>query len=233
MRMMLTSHGLRNAVLRDAFVELLGMPTSEARIVVVIDAILPFPDDKTTLLEHLNELHALGWAEFDIVSLLAAPRPLAEERLRGADVILGYGGSNVWLAHAWTSTGLADLLPELLEQKVYVGWSAGSMIFSTLQAAAVDAFEDDEVVRFGLGSTTPAVPLFDWFLMPHLGAEWAPDQDDAWAARYAKRLGGPIWFLDDDSALVIRDPAEEPEVVSGGRWLRFDASGALVSPSPS
>lgn len=231
--MLLTSHGLRTPRLRDTLVELLGMPTADARIAVVIDAILPFADDKSTLLEHLNELHGLGWAEFDVISLLAAPRPLAEERLRSAHVVLGYGGSNVWLAHAWTSTGLAELLLELLEQKVYVGWSAGSMIFSSQQAAAVAAFEDDEVERFGLGTTAPAVELFEWFLMPHLDAEWAPDQDDAWAARSAARLGGPIWFLDDETALVVRDPAVEPQVVSTGRWLRFDASGALVSRSPS
>ncbi len=230
--MLLTSHGLRNAAIRDALTELLGMPTPDARIAVVIDAILPFPDDKSTFLGHLNDLHGLGWAEFDVVSLLAGHRPLVEERLRSADVILAYGGSNVWLAHAWTSTGLAELLPELLEQKVYVGWSAGSMIFSARQAAAVAAFEDDEVERFGLGGTAPAVELFDWFLMPHLGAEWAPEQDDAWAARYAARLGAPIWFIDDETALIVRDPAVEPEVISNGRWLRFAASGAL-SRSPS
>jgi len=64
--------------------------------------------------------------------------------------------------------------------------------------------------------------------MPHLGADYFPDHDDDWAARYAPRLGGPIWFLDDDGALLVRAPDGEPEVVSSGHWLHFDASGRLV-----
>lgn len=225
MRMLLTSNGPRNGVVHDAMIDLLGRPTAETRIVVVIDAILPFGGDNSTLLEHLNGLHALGWAEFDILSLLGTPRHLAEERLRAADVILGYGGSNSWLAHAWTSTGLDDVLRELLETTVYVGWSAGSMIFSRAQAAAVGALGDGELRAFQIAGTAPAVPLFDWFVIGHLGADYLPHQTDAWAAETAAKLGVESWFLDDDTALVIRDPAAEPEVVSSGRWLR-------ISPEP-
>jgi len=219
--MLLTSNGPRDGAVRDAMLDLLGRPTADARLVVVIDAILPFGGDNSTFLGHLTELRALGWAEFDILSLLATPRHVAEERLRAADVILGYGGSNLWLAHAWTSTGLDAVLRELLETTLYVGWSAGSMIFSRAQAAAVVALDDDELEVFGLDGTAPAVPLFDWFVLGHLGADYLPHQTDAWAAETATRLGVETWFLDDDSALVIRDPDAEPEVVSSGRWLRL------------
>jgi dipeptidase E len=152
-----------------------------------------------------------------------------ESRLRSADVVLCYGGSNHWLAHAWTVTGLAPVLRELLDTKVYVGFSAGSMIFSRLHAAAVDAFDDhDEVEMLQLSSVAPAVPLFDWVLLAHLGASFLPQPAEEWAARGAARLGAPVWFLDDDTALVIRDPAAEPEVVSSGRWLRYDGSGMIA-----
>jgi dipeptidase E len=231
-RMLLTSNGPQDDTTVAAMTELVGGPLSAARLCVVIDAILPFGGDKTTFLGHLTAIHGLGWAEFDVVSLLGGPRHVVEERLRAADVILGYGGSNHWLAHAWVASGLAPLLPELLDEKVYVGWSAGSMIFSRLQEAAAAAFGDDEVREFGLESSGPAVPLFDWFLMPHLGADYLPEQTPEWAARHAPLLGGPSWFIDDATALIVRDPAAEPEVISTGSWLRFDASGAL-SPSPS
>lgn len=228
MRMLLTSNGPQNDIIRGTITDLLGMPTAEARLVVVIDAILPFAGDRSTFVEHLEMLRAIGWAEFDILSLLGAPRTTAEPRLRGADIILGYGGSNLWLAHAWQASGLGEILPQLLDEKVYVGWSAGSMIFSRLQAAAVEAFDDDELELFGLPSTAPAVPLFDWFVMPHLGAPYFEDASDEWAARHAARLGGPSWFIDDETALLVRDPAAEPEVVSSGRWLRFDSAGRPV-----
>jgi dipeptidase E len=228
-RMLLTSNGPQDEPTVAALEELVGGRLDGARLVVIIDAILPFSGDKSTLLEHLGMLQRLGWAEFDVLSLLGAPRGIVEERLRAADVILGYGGSNHWLAHAWVASGLAPLLRELLDEKVYVGWSAGSMIFSRLQEAAAAAFGDDEVREFGLESSAAAVPLFDWFLMPHLGADYLPEQTPEWATRHAPLLGGPSWFIDDTTFLIVRDPATDPEVRSTGRWLRFDASGELVA----
>lgn len=229
MRMLLTSHGPQAEIAIDALDELLDGPRSSSRAVVVLDAILPFGGDKSTLLGHLAVLHDLGWAELDILSLLGSPRDIAEERLRVADAVIGYGGSNHWLAHAWRSTGLDAVLRDVLDDRVYVGWSAGSMIFSRLQAVATDVFGDAEPRRFGIASTAPAVPLFDWFLMPHLGADYLPEQTPDWAARHAPLLGGPSWFIDDDTVLLVRDAAHDPEVRSSGRWLHFDEAGALVA----
>jgi dipeptidase E len=227
MRMLLTSDGLRPPLVRERLEELLGRPFAESRLVVVLDAILPFAGDKSRLVENLEHLRSLGWAEFDVLSLFAGPSSLLEARLRSADVILGYGGSNIWLAHAWQASGLDAVLRELLDEKVYVGWSAGSMIFSRLHAAAVEALDDDEPETFEVSEVRPAVPLFDWFVICHLGAPYFPGLTPEWASQAARRLGGALWVLDDDSALLVRDPDEEPEVVSAGRWLRFDATGRL------
>lgn len=229
MRMLLTSNGISNARIRDALTELLDAPISESRIVVVIDAILGFPGDSSTLVDHLDGLRSLGWAEFDVASLFAGPKALVESRLRSADVILGYGGSNLWLAHVWHETGLAPVLRELLADKVYVGWSAGSMIFARDLHRWAEDFEDqDELELFGLSEVQPAVPLFDWFFTGHLGAEWMPADAEEWAARGAARAGRQVWFLDDDSALVVRDASADPVVVSTGHWRRYDVDGAVI-----
>ena len=84
MRLLLTSNGITNATIHAALRDLIGGQTSDARLVVVIDAILPFAGDKSKLLEHLTALRELGWAEFDVVSLFAGPAALVEARLRAA-----------------------------------------------------------------------------------------------------------------------------------------------------
>ena len=227
--MLLTSEGVHNGLIRQKLVELLGKPIEEASIVAVIDAILPFGGDNTKTLADLQQLRSLGWKEYDLLSLFAGPTALVESRLRAADVIFCYGGSNHWLAHAWTSTGLASVLAELLEQKVYLGWSAGSMIFSRRQAESVEAFSDqDEVALFELSAVAPAVGLFDWFVICHRGAEWQPQVTDDVIAGCAARLGGPVYFLDDETALLVRDAASTPEVISSGQWRLFDGAGRLV-----
>lgn len=230
MRMLLTSGGVRGGPVQDALLDLMGKPFSEARTVVVLDAILPFPGDKGQLLQRLQDHRALGWAETDVLTLNAAPRPVVEARLRAADVVYCYGGTNHWLAHTWRTSGLLPVLRDILDEQVYLGMSAGSMIFSTQHAAAVEALGDrEEVDWLQLDEVAPALPLLDWYLVPHLGADFFPDQTPEWAVRTAPRFPGPTWFLDDDSALVVRDPDAEPEIVSGGHWLRFDADGALVA----
>ena len=229
MRMLLTSNGVLSGPAFDALVDLLEKPIAESRTVVVIDAMLPFPGDKTTMLTHIDGYRRLGWAECDVLTLFSGPRSVVESRLRAADVVFCYGGTNHWLAHAWRESGLAPVLREILDEKVYVGLSAGSMIFSRLHAAAVEALDDhDEVTMLQLESVAPALPLLDWYLVPHLGAAYFPHSTDEWAAATAARLGGPVWFLDDTSALIIRDPEADPEIVSAGHWLRFDEQGILV-----
>jgi dipeptidase E len=229
MRMLLTSNGVPDGPIRDTLLELLDKPISECRTVVVLDAMLPFAGDKSQMLEHLQQYRSLGWAEFDILTLFSGPASGIEARLRSTDVIFCYGGTNHWLAHAWRESGLAPVLRELLDEKVYIGLSAGSMIFSRLHAAAVDVLDDqEEVDMLQLDSVGPALPLFDWYLLPHLGASFFPHATDEWAERTARRFGAPVWFLDDASALLVRDPSAAPDVVSDGHWLHFDADGLLV-----
>ncbi len=228
--MLLTSNGIANDVIRDALIDLLGKPLADSRVVVVIDAILGFPGDSSKLVEHLEGLRSLGWAEFDVASLFAGPATLVESRQRSADVILGYGGSNVWAAHAWRATGLAPVLAELLDQKVYVGWSAGSMIFARrLDRWPTDFDAQGELDLFGLEAAEPAVPLFDWFFAGHLDADWMSPHAEERFARGAERSGQEVWFVDDDSALLVRDPTAEPVVISTGHWRRFGADGSLIA----
>lgn len=229
MSLLLTSGGVTPGPVLDALAGLLGKPFHESRAVVVLDAMLPFPGDKSKMLADLERFRSLGWAELDVLTLFSGPRSGIESRLRSTDVIFCYGGTNHWLAHAWTASGLAPVLRELLDEKVYIGLSAGSMIFSRQHAAAVEAFDDqEEVAMLELDSVGPALPLFDWVLMAHLGASFFPHATDEWAAAGAARLGGPVWYLDDRSALVVRDLAADPEVVSDGHWLRFGDRGVLV-----
>jgi dipeptidase E len=230
MRMLLTSGGVRNDLICESVLELLGKPFEESMVAVIIDAILPFAGGNTKTLADLSKFHDLGWKQFDLMSLAGGPHSVIEARLRSADVIFCYGGTNHWLAHAWTSNGFAPLLQELLETKVYIGLSAGSMIFSRLHTNVVEAFDDqEEVAMLQLDSVAPALPLFDWAVMCHLGAPYFPETTDDWAAEHAARLAHPIYFIDDDTALLVRDPEDAPEVVSEGHWLQFDGGARLVA----
>ncbi|MFT4030298.1 MAG: Type 1 glutamine amidotransferase-like domain-containing protein [Protaetiibacter sp.] len=224
--MLLTSSGLTNAALIDATRGLLGGPFSEAKLAVVLTASLVTTGDKSWVLAAIDRLRALEWAGIDLVELNAGPVPLVEDRLRSADVVYVGGGNHYWLAHTIAARGLKPLFGELLATKVYLGESAGSMIFTPLLTTGAAAMQDQaELDSLGIASVEPAVDLFDWYLKPHLGSPLFPARTDEWAAERHRLLGGPAWFIDDDTALLIRDPVDDPEVVTEGRWLRFGDSG--------
>ncbi len=217
-RLLLTSAGLRNETLLTALRDMLGTPFEAANLVYIPTASLAEPGDKTWLVRSLTRLHGLGWRELDVVELNGLPAPVVLDRIRRADVVYAEGGNHYHLARSISGNGLAEGFLEALESRVYVGVSAGSMIFSrNLTAHSADVIGDTADLRL-LGATEVASPfgLFDWYLKPHLDSPDFPDRDDAWADRIAARADFPGYRIDDDTAIRVRDGALD--VVSEGRW---------------
>ncbi|KOX27313.1 Type 1 glutamine amidotransferase-like domain-containing protein [Streptomyces sp. ESR1.13] len=218
MNFLMTASGLRNETLRDALRDMLGKPFGSANVVYVPTASVAEPGDHGWLVADMNRLYGLGWREFDVLELNGLPPRLVLDRLFHADVIYVAGGSHYHLARSITGNGLADGLLKALESRVYVGFSAGSMIFSRhLTAHSADVIGDTADLHV-LGATTvePPFGLFDWYLKPHLYSPDFPERDDAWADRIAERADFPVYFIDDETAVRVRDG--ELDVVTEGRW---------------
>jgi dipeptidase E len=217
-KLLLTSAGLHNQTLRQALRDLLGKPFSSANVVYVPTASLAEPGDHSWFVADLNLLHSLGWHELDILELNGLPRQLVLDRLLHADAIYVEGGSHYHLARSITGNDLAGGLLQALEDRVYVGVSAGSMIFSRhLDERSADVIGDVADLHV-LGATTlvPPLGLFDWYLKPHLYSPHFPERDDAWADRIAARADFPIYFIDDETA--IRVHGDKMDIVTEGRW---------------
>ncbi|MFG1807538.1 Type 1 glutamine amidotransferase-like domain-containing protein [Streptomyces sp. NPDC049040] len=221
MEFLLTASGLRNETLRDALRDMLGKPFGSANVVFVPTASVAEPGDHGWLVADMNRLHGLGWRQFDVLELNGLPRRTVLDRLLRADVVYVEGGNQYHLARSITGNDLAGGFLEALESRVYVGVSAGSMIFSrNLTEHSADVIGDAADLH-ALGATTlePPFGLFDWYLKPHLYSPDFPERDDAWAERIAERADFPLYFIDDETAVRIRD--DTVDVVSEGRWRLF------------
>ncbi|WP_037906408.1 Type 1 glutamine amidotransferase-like domain-containing protein [Actinacidiphila yeochonensis] len=218
MNLLLTASGLSNGTLRDALRAMLGRPFASANLVHLPTASFAEPGDHGWVLGGLNELHGLGWREFDILEPNGLPRRMVLDRLLHADVVHVGGGNQYHLARSLTRAGLADDFLEALESRVYVGVSAGSMIFSRrLDERSAEVMGDTaDLHALGAATVEPPFGLFDWYLKPHLYSPHFPERDDAWADQVVARADFPVYFLDDDSAVRVADG--EVEVVSEGRW---------------
>ena len=227
MKLLLTSAGISNASIHNALVDLLGKPIAEASALFTPTAIYALPSENP--FPHGTEIAArmirgtigdpfcnLGWKSFGVLELTALPS-IQRERwvplLQETDVLLVGGGDCQYLSYWMRQSGLADLLPTLLDRMVYAGVSAGSMIMT----------------RFGTTYGGHALPtdtekslgLVDIALHPHLDHEWFPENSLANLEKLAANLSVPSYAIDDQTALKVFDGSVE--VISEGRWKLFNA----------
>jgi dipeptidase E len=232
--MLLTSNGITNESLRSALADLVGRRFGAARVVFIPTASVAVAGDHGWFIEDLSRLHGLGWREFDVLELNGLPAPTVIQRLRHADVIYAEGGNHYHLANSIIANGLAGEMTGILEEKVYVGVSAGSMIFSrNLSKRTGEAFAEQDDFRL-LGDSAARSPfeLFDWYLKPHLKSPGFPERTPAWFERAAAKLDCPVYAIDDDSAVRVR--GDEVDLVSEGDWrlLNAPASETAVAAGP-
>jgi dipeptidase E len=222
--MLLTSAGIKNGTLKSALAGLLGMRFPAARLVFIPTASVAHAGDHRWVVKDLNRLRLMRWRELNILELNGLPAPLVLDRLRSADVIYVEGGNHYHLANSLIRTGLDGELAGILDSKVYVGVSAGSMIFSRrLSRLTGEAFGEEDDLRI-IGDAQPRSPLglFDWYLKPHLNSRgFVPSRTPQWFRDNAAKLDFPVYALDDQSAVRVR--GDEVDVVSGGKWMLLNA----------
>jgi dipeptidase E len=221
MKLLLTATGLCNEPLREAMRDMLGKPFESANIVYLPTASVAEPGDHGWFVDNMNQLYSLGWREFDILALNGLPKQMVLDRLRHADVIYSEGGNQYHLALSIANNDLVEGFREALESRVYLGVSAGSMIFSRNLTTRSAEIMGDIADLHALGARTiePPFGFFDWYLKPHLYSPMFPGRDDAWAERIAAKADFPIYFIDDSTG--IRIDGDSLEVISEGRWRYF------------
>lgn len=138
MKLLLTSGGISNDSIRNALVHLLGKPISECSALYIPTALHANSNGRALIVRlHRGQFNTsqceVGWKSLGVLELTALPSLEKEHwlsRVQGTDALLGEGGDPLSLCYWMRQSGLADLLPELGDEKVYVGLSAGSMVMA-------------------------------------------------------------------------------------------------------
>ena len=243
MKLLLTSSGVSNPTIESALVDLLGKPISRSRALVIPTALYPFPagpEMAARLIrgEAASPLCELGWSSLGVLELTALPS-IPEDvwvpTVTQTDALLVWGGDPVFLAHWMRHSGLAGRLSSLRDL-VYVGVSAGSIAassrfaetYSDPPATGADRLSS-ETVRF-TGPDGPfdrtlvsaeGASLVDLTIIPHYDHADHPDASEPNAKVWAASLPSVTYAIDDQSAVRVRD--DVVDVVSQGRWKRFDS----------
>ena len=220
MKLLLTSAGITNASIHEALLDLLGKPVAESTALCIPTASHANPGgagQAWTFIagrEPRNPMVELGWKSVGVLELTALPS-LDKERwlpvVQETDVLLVNGGDPLYLCHWMRESGLADLLPSL-QDTVYVGLSAGSMVLTPGIGA--------DFVRW----TPPTggdrtLGLVDFSICPHLAQPDQPGNSMAEAEQWAATMSVPCYAIDDETAITVSGGIVE--VVSEGHWRLF------------
>nr|WP_295922260.1 Type 1 glutamine amidotransferase-like domain-containing protein [uncultured Dyadobacter sp.] len=216
MKLLLTSAGISNKSIYNALVDLLGKPVAESSALFVPTAIYGVAGGHDIIRKVIcgtlgDPFCELGWKSMGLLELAVLPtleREFWVDTVLKTDALLLGGGDCQYLTYWMQQSGLADLLPTLLERIVYVGLSAGSMIMTSYGTT------------FGNHSlpaeTAKSLGLLDFAIHPHLDHEWFPDNALAELEKLAGTLSAPSYLIDDQSAVMVT--GDIIEVISEGNW---------------
>ncbi len=220
MKFLLTSGGISNTSIHNALVDLLGKPIAESSALYIPTALHANPNGPAMIPRLIRgeintSMCKLGWKSLGVLELTALPT-IGEEhwlpRVQETDALLVEGGDPMYLSYWMQQSGLADLLPSLRREMVYVGLSAGSMVMAP-------SIGEDFVRWKPPTGGDRALGLVDFSLFPHLDHPSMPGNSLADAERWAAGIPVPSYAIDDQTAIKVIDGVVE--VVSEGHWKRF------------
>src|SRR6476619_4015547 len=226
-RILLTASDITNTTIRDALVDLLGKPISECNALCIPTGIQPFPGGRSHVYKFINgkapgPMCELGWKSLGVLERTALPSIKDEywiPEVQEIDALLVWGGSPMYLCYWMRQSGLANVLPSLREEVVYVGTSGGAMV-ATPDCGGTTYDRSDL-----LTASDDALGLVDFSVFPHLHREDGhPETPLAEIEAWAAGLSVPAYAIDDQTAIKVVDGTVE--VVSEGDWKLFTPNTA-------
>ena len=215
MKLLLTSGGITNKSIADALFSLVGKKPEDITLVFIPTASNIETGDKDWFINDLLNLKNLNFKSIEITDISAVNEKIWKPSIEGADVLFFEGGNTYHLMEWLNKSGLANMLPNLLKEKVYVGVSAGSMVMSKDIAVklALWLYEEDSPKTENI----QCLNFVDFYFLPHLNSPYFKVRNDSFIRDITKDITKKIYVLDDDSALKIING--RVEVISEGKWF--------------
>lgn len=224
MKAILASSGFTNEEIIKACEELAGKPRAEINFVVLNEAIKAEKGDCRWLIEGLEEIAKNFGGTVELLDLQAHDLTYTRERIAACDVVFCFGGQTDYLKEVFQKTGFVKILPEILEEKVWVGSSAGSCVLCHKESkeTSVGVFEETVENRHYL-------ELLPLFFLPHYESKWFPQLTKEVAIREGKMTELPVYLMSDQAALIVRGNLEQPEFQVIGEGYVVVKGGQVVA----
>lgn len=205
MKLILASSGFASKEAVEKCIEFVGKPAKEINFAIINEAYAVEHCDHSWILDDMDSIRKNFGGSIEFVNLLALNITQVEERIDAADVIFVVGGNTEYLKTVFDKTGFSKLLPKLLEEKVYVGSSAGSMILGRQTSYETQDEIYGEVDYFDVHEY---LNLVNFSILPHLHSKYFFARNDEWVINESKKIDGIVFALSDNAAVIVDDNKE-------------------------
>lgn len=200
MNLILSSAGFRTEEIIKKCEKLVGKTRDSIDVAVINEAYAVEHDNNLRwVLGDLNGIRDNFGGNLELVDLLALDLETVKKRIEQNDVIYVVGGHTDYLMSVFNKTGFSEILPELLETKVYVGSSAGSMVLGKrLSTEAYKKMYGEE----GTYGVEHYMELVDFSIIPHLDSTEFTGRRELFM-KAVESYKGMVYGLRDDSAVIV------------------------------
>ena len=218
MKLLLTSAGITNEKIANALSELAEKPLSKLSIIHIPTAMNTEKDDKGWVINDLVNLQKQNFKSVDILDIAAVSPEIWKSRLLSADIISVGGGNEQYLAEVFEKIGMKEFLLSILDTKVYIGTSAGSMVagqYLSRELLKIVYPEED----FGNELKHP-MEFYNFSFIPHLNSEWFTNVRKNILEDIKDKFNYSVYATDDNTAIKIID--SKIEIVGSGDYWVFN-----------
>ena len=219
MKFVLTSAGISNQSIEKELREFIGKDFKNLKMLFCTTASnFEGGDMSDWLVKDLEKFEKLGF-KIDVCDINGIGIDNFLTRFEWSDVFYFEGGNTSWLRNCIKTSGLEKHLNRLLENKIWIGASAGSCVLCpTIVNSCQDLFDEES---HGLPSA--GLGFVNFQFIPHLNNQWFPKvrKDNLLIA--SKKLqemdGKKLYILDDNGAIFVEDG--KLKVISEGEWFEI------------
>lgn len=210
MKLLLTSAGITTQTIADKLLELAD--GGNTKVGFITTAANAEPGNKDWYINQILNLQKYGFDWIDFIDPSAADIDW-KTRLQEVGIIFVSGGNTFHLLNQARKTGFAIWLKENIENIVYVGVSAGSIIATpSIGIAPIDNGDDNTP---GITDLT-GLHFVDFEVSPH-----TPEMVSVTAnEEYAKSISHKLFAYNDTSAICAID--SEVTIINDGEFWEFN-----------
>lgn len=219
-RLILASCGFRTPEAVQKCIEFVGKPASEISFGIINEAYVPYHFPHDWVIDDLISIHDNFSNNIELIPFTLDLVEI-ERRLADKDVIFVVGGNTAYLKTIFDKTGFSKILPKLLEEKIYVGSSAGSMIVGhcpTKETLLKTSGDDDDY------SVTSYLDLIPLEIIPHIHGKFSLPAADSQILPESTMQPNPVFGISDNAAVVV----EEDEIYPIGKDFIIAKSGKII-----